>query len=1152
MKRRRSPRPFLAALLVLTVVAGAGTPTEAAPPDPGAPGTTSTPGTSSAPGSSSAAGAPEMAGGMSAAPVGEPARIAGGAKALTSRIARTDESLLSRRDAQPVPVMVKLDYDPLATYSGEVGGLAATSPSVTGRRLSGSSAERRYDSYLRGRETTFVDELRRSVPDAVVGQRLRTVYGGVAATVPANRVADIAKLPGVVAVQSDKPNRPLTDSSPQFIGATDLYPRMGGTATSGRGVIVAVLDTGAWPEHPSFADQGQLRVPPAKPDGTPRKCDFGDDPTKPGTKPFRCNRKLIGGAAFLKTYLADPSRAKAEKYHTARDSDGHGTHTGSTAVGNVVSPARVLGVDRGPINGMAPGAWLSVYKVCGASGCFPSDAAAAVAQAVKDGVQVINFSVSGGAQPDVDPVELAFLDAYAAGVFVAAAAGNDGPTAGTVQHLSPWVTTVAASTQRREFSSTLRLRSSDGTSATLSGATITRGLSARPVVVAADPPYSSKLCDKVATKNQFTGKIVVCERGTNARVTKGYNVKQGGAAGMILYNPSLADVETDNHWLPAVHLAEGTALLAFLTAHKGVTAEFSDGRRTDGRADVLAAFSSRGPAGTLVKPDITAPGVQILAGHTPVPDAVEEGPPGEYFQSIAGTSMAAPHIAGAAALLRSLHPNWTPGQVKSAMMTTAVTKIVAENLKTAATPFEVGAGRINVAAAADPGLTLDETAARMTATRHDPVGTVQLNLPSVDAPVMPGRLDAVRTVTNVSGRSLTYTASGSGPKGTAITVSPARFTVAAGKSRKLTITIRSAAPAGQVFGQVRLVPARGSGVPALHLPVAFIPKQGEVSLTSTCTPDVVAVGAQSRCLVTARNGAYGPTTVTLTSRVNANLAVAGASAGTVTGSTVRLPSTTLAGITPSRPSIAPGSNSLGYTPLGQLGIKPNKIGDEEMLNFDTPAFAYGGQTYTRIGVDSNGYVVVGGGTAEDNSCCTQRMPSPSRPNNMLAPFWTDLDGTGMPGVSVAVVTAGTTRWVVVQWEVKVFGTSSERHFQVWLGITGTADGASSPTKLREAVQDIVFAYDKTALPAKPKDLGFLVGAENVIGSAAATLGRNVLPTRDLRVSGTAPLPGGSVSYTVRVRGTAAGAGRVTTQMSTPAVPGVTEVATPVRVRPPTP
>jgi subtilisin family serine protease len=746
------------------------------------------------------------------------------ARTPTSRMAATDTSLLGQTGRSPVSIVVKLDYDATATYRGTVSGFAATSPSVTGRALSGDAAERRYEDRIAGLENAFLGELAKRVPGARVGQRLRTVYGGVALTVPADAVGAVLDIPGVVAVQRDSVHRPQTDASPAFLGATSVYPQLGGTANAGRGVIFGVLDTGAWPEHPMFADNGNLGAPPAKADGTPRTCNFGDNPLTPASDVFQCSNKLIGGQAFLATYLRNNPRPV---YLTARDSDGHGTHTASTVAGNPVGSAPVFGVDRGPVNGIAPGAWVSVYKVCGPNGCYVSDSAAAVQQAIRDGVKVINFSIGGGTTPFSDPAELAFLDAYAAGVFVAASAGNSGPGASTAEHLSPWVTTVAASSQRRAFESAITVSSSDGTSATFTGSSVTNGAGPAPLVLASAAPYSDRLCAHPAPAGTFSGRIVVCERGgvvggrNIGRVEKGNNVAQGGAAGMILYNPTLADTETDNHFLPTVHLADGAAFLGYVNAHPGPTARFTPGARVDGQADVMAAFSSRGPNGRFLKPDIAAPGVQILAGHTPTPDDVSTGPPGQLYQAIAGTSMAAPHVAGAAVLQFALHPSWTPGQVKSALMTTATTSVVKENLTTPADPFDIGAGRVRIDVAANPGLTFDETAARMSLLGNSSLNARQLNLPSVNVPSVASRSITVgRTARNVTGSSQTYRVEVTAPSGSTITVSATTFTVAAGATVTLNITVRATA-SGQFFGQVRLVPGSGSGLPTLHLPVVF-------------------------------------------------------------------------------------------------------------------------------------------------------------------------------------------------------------------------------------------------------------------------------------------------------------------------------------------
>jgi hypothetical protein len=1058
-----------------------------------------------------------------------------GSRAPTSRLAETDPALLGRTDAEPVEVLVKLDYDSIATYAGDIEGLPATSPSVTGRDLTrATSAEVTYDSYIAGEEQSFAADLQATVPEATIGEALRTVYGGVRAVVPANRVADIAALPNVVAVQQDEMRQLLTDSSRDFIGATSLYPALGGDKNAGRGVIFGVLDSGAWPEHPSLADQGNLGRPPRRFGNTPRPCNFGDNPLTPAVDVFVCNNKLIGGQAFLSAYLSNPARAAAEVYKTARDSNGHGTHTGTTSAGNVLASAPVLGVDRGPLGGIAPGAWVSVYKVCGAGGCFSSDSAAAVQQAIYDGVDVINFSISGGTNPATDPVELAFLDAYAAGVFVSASAGNDGPGAATANHLSPWTTTVAASTQTRAFESTLTVTGPGGATATYTGASITAGVTTpTAVVMASAAPYNDALCQTPAPAGLFAGKIVACQRGGNARVDKGYNVRQGGAVGMILYNPALADVETDNHWLPTVHLADGTAFVAFMAANPGATASFTAGTKAEGQGDVMAAFSSRGPAGAFIKPDVTAPGVEILAGQTPTPESITEGPPGQYFQAIAGTSMSSPHVAGAAILLKALHPTWTPGQIKSALMTTATTEVVKEDLVTPADPFDLGAGRIDLTVAGNPGLTFDASAADMIAYGTDPLTAVHLNQPSINVPVLPGRIETTRVATNVSGQRVRYTVEADAPDGSSIVVTPRRLNLAKNQSATLDITISSLLNDGvQQFGEIRLVP-QGVDLPTLHLPVAFVPEQGDVTLASECAPDTIARGATSYCTITAENTGSNPVVVDLTTSVNSNLTITGAQNATVTRGLAAKLGVELAGTTPGIPSIGPGETPAGFLPLSIFGIAPEPIGDEDLLNFDVPAFVYAGATYTTIGVDSNGYVVVGGGEGIDNECCQPVIPDTARPNNVLAPLWTDLDGTGAPGLYAGILTSGTDRWLVLEWQVNSWGTTTRQAFQMWIGLNGE--------------EDISYAYDPTALPTNPDDQPLVVGAESIDGSAGDSLGVDVLPTEDLRVVSTEPLPGGSVSYEVFVRGDRVGDGLVTTEMVSADLFGTTVVETPVTV-----
>ncbi len=319
------------------------------------------------------------------------------------------------------------------------------------------------------------------------------------------------------------------------------------------------------------------------------------------------------------------------------------------------------------------------------------------------------------------------------------------------------MTTVGASTSNRFFTTTLHLTADGGAAFDMPGVTITNGIPGpTPVVLAQNIPGEDVLCQTKLPAGAAAGMVVMCERGTNARVDKGFNVFSGGAAGMVLYNPVQEDVETDNHWLPAIHVdGPSTALLAFVTGHTNVKATWVQGTPSPTQGDVMAAFSSRGPQADFIKPDVTAPGIQVLAGMTPSPDenTPTNGPPGNLYQAIAGTSMASPHAAGISALLKAVHPDWTPAMIKSALMTASVQDVVKEDGVTPATPFDDGAGSIRADQAVSPTLVFDETYADFVASETDPLHRIDLNIASVNAPTMTGMITTKRTATNVSGKS---------------------------------------------------------------------------------------------------------------------------------------------------------------------------------------------------------------------------------------------------------------------------------------------------------------------------------------------------------------------------------------------------------------
>jgi subtilisin family serine protease len=1010
-----------------------------------------------------------------------------------------------------VSVIVRFEGEALSSYRGSIAGMPATDPKATGeRRLDARSANsQRYLAYLGSRHQEFETHLRGSIPTARVSHSFRAAVNAMAVVVPESRISSLIALPGVAAVYEDKLLQLTTDTSPTFIGAPTLWNKLGGQGSAGEGVIVGVIDTGIWPEHPSLADPDPSGKAYAPPPGAARACEFGIG-TNPGPA-FSCNNKLIGAQRFMRTYDAVVGLATTA-YTSVRDDEGHGSHTATTAAGNGSVPASIFGAPLGIVSGIAPRAQVMAYKVCGEQGCFSSDSVAAVNQAILDDVDVINFSISGGASPYADPVSLAFLDAYEAGIFVAASAGNSGPTPNTVDHREPWTTTVAASSSNRQFESVLTLLSDNGQSIVLRGASVTPALStAAPVVV----PATDLLCQSPFAAGSVAGKVVVCQRGINARVEKSYNALQGGAVGMILYNPSLQGLGTDNHFIPSVHLENdaGAQLTDFLAGHTGVTATLSAGARTSAQGDVMAAFSSRG--GTLVsggisKPDVTAPGVQILAGHTPTPSTSAGGVPGQLFQAIQGTSMSSPHVAGAAALIKAVHPTWSPGQIRSALMTTATADVVKEDGVTPADSFDMGSGRIDLTRAGDPGLLFDETAANFVALQSS---LWEANYPSLYVPNFLGKIQVERTVQSTRNATRTWKVTVDAPSDLKV-VAPHEIVVPAMRHARLPISIDgSAIPIGETRHAV--IELQRSKEATLRFPITVVRGTAPVPMTKTCTPTDIAKKAKINCTIVISNTTFEPATVSLSDNLPNELQLV---KGSVVNATQREDglrfSGTLAAAQPATADIGLGTSPKGYLPLSLFGIAPiNGVGDETITNFNVPAFTYGGATYTRIGLVSNGYLVVGGGSGADVDFANQNLPDTAAPNNVLAPFWTDLNPSAGGAMRVGKLTDGVNTWLIADWEnVPEFSTRKLASFQVWIGLGAT--------------QDISFTYGSIQGNG---DAGFLtVGAENLRGNRGSNYyfnGTGTLPVAgtELRVTSVPGTPGESRTIRFSATGNSKGA-----------------------------
>ena len=946
--------------------------------------------------------------------------------------------------------------------------------------------------------------------DGAVVHRFEKVFNGVSMVVPGTEIETVAKSAGVTGVYQDQLLQPATSVSPEFIGAPEMWADLGGAGSAGEGAIVGVLDSGIWPEHPSMSDPdpsgSAYPAPPTVPgsngfgSGGPRStCDFGNVAANPADAAFTCNNKLIGAYTFLDTYKAVVGLMPTE-FDSARDDNGHGTHTATTAAGNGSVAADLLGVDRGLVSGIAPRAHVIAYRVCGDSGCYQSDSVAAVEQAILDNVDAINFSISGGGSPYTDLVEQAFAVAYENGVFVSASAGNSGPGPDTVAHRGPWTMTVGASTTDRHFISSVTVMADNGDTLELEGASVTDGISTpTPVVLASD--YGDGLCNSPFAPGTFSGEIVVCQRGVIARVAKSFNVASGGAGGMLLYNPVLQGLATDNHFIPSVHLENdgGAALLAFMAGHSGITATFTDGKATTVQGDKMAAFSSRGGPGQTLgisKPDVTAPGVQILAGHTPMPATVDGGLPGQLFQSIQGTSMSSPHVAGAGALLADLHPDWTPGQIKSALMMTANGNHVKEDGVTAADPFDYGSGRIDLTRAGDPGLSISDTTANFMALRDE---LWNANYPSLYLPTMTGEITVTRTLQSESDRNRTWKTSVVAPSDVIITV-PTTINVKAGQTADMSITVAApTVPEGQVRHAWLFLTNKGD---TLRFPITLVRNQPGVTLDKTCAPETVEQGGAIDCTITAENTTFSDATVHIEDTIPAGHPVPEES---VTGGTWiddhhLVWDGTLAGAGEPVIDVTPSAAPFGYFPLAGLGISPfgcpSNCDDGGFL-LNVPAFNYLGQTYSSVIWSVNGTLEVGTASGLATSASNHALPNPSQPNNLLAPWWTDLDLSAGGQWYVAVLNAGPSQYTVYEWaNVPRFGdASSTFSFQIWV-LNGT--------------DNIWFAYGN----ASGDTTDGTVGAENGDGTIGSTVyfeGSGTLPfgTPGLLVSSAPGTPGGS-------------------------------------------
>ena len=723
---------------------------------------------------------------------------------------------------EPAVYIVRLVDEPLASYSGGASNRATTNQASTEQtRLDLSApASRQYRSYLAERRAQFLIAAGQSLAEPLdVLYTYDVAFNGFAIRATPAGAARLLEISGVAAVYRDEMRQVDTDTTVEYLGISDIWNGYTGLpGTKGDGVIIGVIDTGIWPEHPSFADGGAYPPPPAKWHGV---CQ----PPADSSLVYNCTNKLIGVRYFLDGYKAAQGGQYDGLYLSGRDDVGHGTHIASVAAGNENVSASIYSIPRGQISGMAPRAYIASYKAVGPRGGTTADIVAAFNAAVADGVDLINLSVSSqhASDPWQSPDALAALAAQEAGVVVVVSAGNHGPSASSIGSPAnaPWVISVGASTHNRTYVSDITLKVYSGETIidtrAYQGASISAAVTNKNLVL---PAAQNASCDAAFPALTFTtNDFVICPLGGAGPQQHADNVKAGGGGGILHYGGSTdLDAPLSLQSLPNVTVLSpnGQSILSLFGTYPGspikITTTQGNPAGTWITPDTVTGFSARGPAidadsGLLIntlKPDLVAPGFHVLAGASP-----SYSGPGEqwqYYQVTQGTSVSAAHVTGAAALLKALHPTWTPAEIKSALMLTGLTSSQYERESSGdspADPFDIGGGRILTSNAAQAGFVLDETAGDFLSANPsiggEPSGLNQASLVEANC------LDTCtwqRLIKSTQAYGITWNVT---TTGLPVTVEPSSFTLAAGQTRSITITANvSGLGSGEWgFGQVR-------------------------------------------------------------------------------------------------------------------------------------------------------------------------------------------------------------------------------------------------------------------------------------------------------------------------------------------------------------
>ncbi|MCH1929297.1 S8 family serine peptidase [Shewanella sp. A25] len=965
----------------------------------------------------------------------------------------------------PERFIVEMASPALAKYQGGIGTYAATATTKKGQKINVQSAEvKSYSSYLAKEQNAFAAALTKAVPNAKVERQFQTLFNGVTVVGQGLTAEKLAQMPGVKSVYPETMYDISIDASHQVINTQAMWNAVSGMENAGKGIKVAIIDGGIRPENPMFADAGF-----SAPSGNLPSDDYCST-----VDASFCNNKLIVARWSQPTFQVCPN-----EYMSPLGYGGHGTHVAGTAVGNKVSTSyKDIPVE---LSGVAPAAYLMVYKAlfskadCSGGSGSNIMLMEALEHAVNDGADVINNSWGGGAggDPASSPYKTMFEAAEAAGVVVVTAAGNDGngpQTIGCPGCIESGIT-VANTTTGRYFANSFNAGGEDLLAIPSSDTVLSADITG-PVIAAANiDAENANGCDAFA-EDSFKDGIALISRGVCNFTLKATNAKAAGAKAVVVYNNAAGApiiMSMPEEAFPAVMITKdaGDAIIAAMGEEPTMGTIVAETKRimASELADNLNSSSSRGPNGNqnILKPDIAAPGTNILSAFSP-----DDG--GEDFNMISGTSMASPHVAGAAALMSQLHPEWTANEIKTALMSTAkISDILDDDAMTAATPFDMGAGRLDLDAAAKAVLTFDKG--------------------SVASDSCVGKCTFTRTVYSKSDATTTWNLAASADSA-GITVSPATLELAPGASATFTVTVDStfATYGDWIFGNVMI--ASADGLQDAHLPLAVLAKESSnASLVTTYTTksdiasgDVIPVVASVNNSIfenTVTINAQAPKGTKLTSKDEVTVSLSGA---TQNGFSINeeLGLMTWVGSL-ALPKMNTIKSAQRFPSIVDLGVKPITCTagcDEKSFTYTVPSFKYNGVSYNQITFSDNGLAIVGGGNPS-GTYTNLPLPNGANPNNILAPFWSDFDlsdgsvgDTGGGKLAISVLTDGAgARWLALEWykgQLYADSSNSAYTFSIWIKTGDT--------------EEVVFNY--IDIPNMPSNVS--IGAENIGGTIGTT------------------------------------------------------------------